>query len=382
MSAQDTALPAPAAASTAPHGPALTALIEQVQAARADRTTLAVRGGGSKAFYGEAPHADSATMCTTGLHGISSYEPSELVVTVCAGTKLAELEAVLADKGQHLPFEPPHFSGGHATVGGMVAAGLSGPSRPAAGSVRDHVLGATLLSGRAEVLVFGGQVMKNVAGYDVSRLLAGSLGTLGLIVEVSLKVLPIAPASATLRFELDQAAALKKLNDWAGQPLPVNASVWWDGQLVVRLRGALAAVQSARTRLGGERVDAELAAPFWEGLRDQRDPFFVDAEAAVRTGAALWRLSLPPTAPPLALAGELLLEWGGAQRWLCSTLPAEAVRAATQAAGGHATRFLSNNRAPGVFAPLSAPLARIHRQLKTAFDPDGVFNPGRLYPGL
>jgi glycolate oxidase FAD binding subunit len=264
----------------------------------------------------------------------------------------------------------------------MVAAGLSGPSRAAVGAVRDHVLGATLLNGKAEVLSFGGQVMKNVAGYDVSRVLAGSMGVLGAICEVSLKVLPRPAATATLRFEMDQARAIRQLNEWAGQPLPLHASAWWQGLLVLRLAGAAAAVHAAAQSLGGEAVPPELAAGFWDGLRDQSDEFFVNARAALDEGATLWRLSLPQTAAPLALEGDCLVEWGGAQRWLCCSLPAGQVRDAAAAAGGHATLFMGLDRSAGVFAPLKSPLDRIHRELKRAFDPDGVFNPGRLYPEL
>jgi len=369
--------------------PALRALIERVQLARETRGTLCIRGGDTKAFYGGGPRGEPMDM--GGLLGISSYEPTELVVTVRAGTKLAELEAVLAEKGQCLAFEPPRFApGGHdagtvprgGTVGGMVAAGLSGPSRAAVGAVRDHVLGLTLLNGKAEVLSFGGQVMKNVAGYDVSRVIAGSMGVLGAICEVSLKVLPLPAATATLRFEMDQAGAIRQLNEWAGRPLPLHASAWWQGLLVLRLSGAAAAVRAAAQSLGGELVPPELAAGFWDGLRDHGDEYFVNARAALDSGATLWRLSLPPTAPPLALDGDCLIEWGGAQRWLSATLPAATVRDAAAAVGGHATLFMGHDRSAGVFAPLKSPLDRIHRELKRAFDPDGVFNPGRLYPGL
>jgi glycolate oxidase FAD binding subunit len=376
--------------------PTLRSLIEQVQGARAARRPLCIRGGDTKTFYGGEPRGEPLNM--GALAGISSYEPSELVVTVRAGTPLAELEAVLAEKSQCLAFEPPRFgppanAGVHdgvapptvphrGTVGGMVAAGLSGPSRAAVGAVRDHVLGVTLLNGRAELLSFGGQVMKNVAGYDVSRLLAGSMGVLGAICEVSLKVLPQPAATATLRFEMDQASALRRLNEWAGQPLPLHASAWWQGLLVLRLSGAAAAVRAAAARLGGEAVEPALAAVFWTGLRDQSDEFFVQARRALDGGATLWRLSLPQTAAPLSLPGDSLLEWGGAQRWLCSSAPAGAVRDAAAAAGGHATLFMGHDRSAGVFAPLPSPLDRIHRELKSAFDPDGVFNPGRLYPGL
>jgi len=380
---------------------ALDRLVDQIQTARAAKASLDIRGGGTKAFYGEGRQGEPLDV--TPLAGISSYEPSELVVTVRAGTPLAELEAVLAEQGQWLPFEPPHFGDGGTnqstvppaggtnqstvppaggTVGGMVAAGLAGPARASAGGVRDYVLGATLINGRAEVLSFGGQVMKNVAGYDVSRLLAGSMGVLGVIAEVSLKVLPLPVATATLRFELDQAAALLKLNQWGGQPLPLSASAWWDGMLVLRLAGARAAVDAACATLGGEAIDPALAAGFWQGLRDQRDEFFVGALKAVQGGATLWRLSVPQTAPPLALSGEQLIEWGGAQRWLCTSTPAAQLREAAAAVGGHAVLFRGADKSAGVFAPLAPAQERIQRQLKAAFDPEGVFNRGRLYPWL
>ena len=375
---------------------ALKRLVDQVQSARAERTPLDIRGGGTKAFYGGEPVG--LPLDVRPLAGISSYEPSELVVTVRGGTALADLEAALAEQGQCLPFEPPRFAhqlgagvgagtgadsgavGG--TVGGMVAAGLSGPARAAVGSVRDYVLGAALLNGRAELLNFGGTVMKNVAGYDVSRVLAGSMGIFGVICEVSLKVLPVAPASVTLRLEMDAAGAIKRLNEWGGQPLPLNASAWWDGMLVLRLSGAAAAVKSAQDRIGGEVIEAPAALAFWQGLRDHRDEFFIGAARAVNGGAALWRLSVPATAAPLKLSGEQLLEWGGAQRWICTSAPAATLRDAAAAVGGHAVLFRARDKVAGTFAPLKAPLDRIHRELKLAFDPSGVFNPGRLVPGL
>ena len=369
--------------------PALRALVERVRAAQADGSALEIAGHGSKAFYGGPRHGEA--LYTTGLTGISSYEPTELVVSARAGTPIAELEAALAEQGQCLPFEPPRFRVGSVakgTVGGLVAAGLSGPSRASVGAVRDHVLGATLLNGRAEVLSFGGQVMKNVAGYDVSRLLCGSMGVLGVVLEVSLKVLPVQPATATLRFELDEAAALQQLNAWGGQPLPVSASAWWAGMLLLRLRGARAAVNAAvdtlLTQHRGEGVEDSLATPFWDGLRDHEDEFFVKARTAVEsnTGAALWRLSVPQTAAPISLPGEQLIEWGGAQRWWCTAASAATVREAAQRAGGHATLFRGGDKAAGVFTPLSAPLTRIQRELKREFDPAGVFNRGRLYPDL
>jgi glycolate oxidase FAD binding subunit len=366
---------------------ALARLVDQVLTARAQRAALDIRGGGTKAFYGEAPRGEPLDV--KPLAGISSYEPSELVVTVRGGTPLAELEAALAGKGQCLPFEPPRFevedgSGGTVggTVGGMVAAGLAGPARAASGGVRDYVLGATLLNGKGEVVSFGGQVMKNVAGYDLARVLPGSLGILGVICEVSLKVLPAPPASTTLRLELTEAQALARLNEWGGQPLPLSASAWWEGTLVVRLSGAAAAVQAAARKLGGEVIEPPLAAAFWTGLRDHTDEFFASAAKAVERGAGLWRLAVPQTAPPLDLSGELLVEWGGAQRWVCTSSAAAPVREAAARVGGHATLFKSRDKSAGVFTPLAAPLDRIHRELKRAFDPEGVFNRGRLYPGL
>ncbi|WP_235970984.1 glycolate oxidase subunit GlcE [Azohydromonas caseinilytica] len=364
--------------------PVLARLIDQVQTARAAKGTLEIRGHGSKRFYGEAPRGE--LLDTRPLAGISSYEPTELVVTVRAGTPLEELEAALAEQNQYLPFEPPRLpgEGGRGTVGGMVAAGLAGPARASVGTVRDFVLGATLLNGQAEVLSFGGQVMKNVAGYDVARVLAGSLGILGVICEVSLKVLPVPVATRTLRFDLDQEQALRHLNLWGGQPLPVNASAWWNGTLVVRLSGARAAVDAAGAKLGGEVLPEDQATAFWTGLRDQRDDFFQLAFTAVTQGTrSLWRLSVPQTAAPLAeLGGGQLVEWGGAQRWLLSELPAAQVRQAAQRAGGHAVLYAGLDKSAGVFAPLSPALSRIHRQMKAAFDPDRVFNPGRLYPDL
>jgi len=361
--------------------PALAALQQQVRDAAGRRQPLCIRGHGSKDFLGGPLVGD--VLDTRELCGISSYEPTELVVTARAGTPLVELEAALAERGQCLPFEPPRFGAGAlgaGTVGGMVAAGLAGPARGAVGGVRDYVLGATLLNGRGDVLSFGGQVMKNVAGYDVSRLLAGSLGVLGVICEVSLKVLPQALATRTLRFDLDQISALRRVNDWAGQPLPLNASAWWDDTLVVRLRGAVAAVDAATARLGGETIPDALAHGFWEGLRDQRDDFFQHAHEAVAQGASLWRLSVAATAPRIALKGEQLVEWGGSQRWLITDAPAATLREAAAEARGHATLWRGGDRSEAPFAPLSKPVLRIHHQLKQSFDPAGVFNRQRLHP--
>ena len=271
-----------------------------------------------------------------------------------------------------LAFEPPHFGAG-ATIGGCVAAGLSGPRRASAGALRDFVLGAKIVDGRGQQLGFGGRVMKNVAGYDISRLLAGSLGTLGLILEVSLKVLPRPPAELTLRLELPQGKALESLNRWAGQPLPISASAWHDGDLALRLSGAASALQTAAEKLGGERVEPAGAACFWSAIREHSAPFFAG-------GTPLWRLSLPSHAPQVELPGAQLIEWSGALRWLKTNADAATVRAAAARAGGHATLFRAGDKSAGAFAPLPPVLARLHRELKSAFDPAGILNPGRLAP--
>ena len=376
----------------------LQAFKDRVLAASAHGTALRITGSGSKDFYGQTLHGE--LLDVRSWSGISSYEPSELVVTARAGTRLSELEAVLAEQGQALAFEPPHFGPG-ATVGGMVAAGLSGPARASVGALRDYVLGARLINGRGELLTFGGQVMKNVAGYDVSRMLVGSLGSLGLITEVSLKVLPMAPAEATLMCAgVSQAAALNLLNRWGGQPLPLNASCWvYDATarpaqdfLFVRLRGALAAVEAACPRLvadvqaaGGNatRMDNIQAGPDWAACREQTLPFFTQPAPEL----CLWRLSVPQTVPVLDLPYPVFIEWHGALRWLWA--PASAaprLRAAATAAGGHATLFRTSqahgeaDRAVGVFTPLSPVQLRIQQALLREFDPQGLFNPGRLLP--
>ena len=355
----------------------LSSFAERIRAAAASSAPLRLRGGGTKDFHGAQLAGD--VLDTRAYAGIVSHEPSELVVTARCGTPLAELEAALAEHGQCLAFEPPHFGAG-ATVGGMVAAGLAGPARANAGAVRDFILGTTLINGRGELLTFGGQVMKNVAGYDVSRLMAGSWGTLALIAEVSLKVLPVAPAESTLVFDdLDQAQALDRLHRWAGQPLPLNASSWWDGRLRLRLRGARAAVASATQSLGGRVLHAEEAAAHWLALREQTAAFF-----ALAGDECLWRLSVPDTTPPLTALGPTLIEWHGAQRWVKRARDDSAARAAAVQASGHATLWRTaddTHHANALTRPAEA-LMRIHRNLKQQFDPGGVFGRGRMYPDL
>ncbi|MCK9517107.1 MAG: glycolate oxidase subunit GlcE [Ottowia sp.] len=351
---------------------ALQDLAQQVQAAFEQRQALRIRGSGSKDFYGQRLHGQVAE--TSGLSGIVQYEPSELVVTARAGTPLAELDALLAEHGQHLPFEPPHFNG-QGTVGGAVATGLAGPARAGAGGVRDYVLGLQLLDGRGQLLNFGGQVMKNVAGYDVSRLMTGALGTLGIITQVSLKVMPLPPAECTLMFELSETSARQQLNRWGGQPLPLNASCWADGHLAVRLRGARAAIAAARRSMGGAELDPEKAARQWQALRDQKLPFF-----RLDPGLALWRISVPDTAAPLSL-GTTMVEWHGALRWARLPLAAaQRVCDAARRAGGHATLFRGGDGHTPVFSALTPPQKRVHHELKRAFDPAGILNAGRLMP--
>ncbi len=367
---------------------ALDHIIDTIRSATAARTPLRIRGGGTKDFLGDQLQGEVLDM--RPLSGIVSYEPSELVVTALAGTPLADLEAALAEKGQCLPFEPPRYAvsgvaGG--TVGGMVAAGLAGPARASVGGVRDYVLGVQMVGGKAEHLTFGGTVMKNVAGYDVSRLIAGSWGMLGVITQVSLKVLPVAPAEATLRFEMPQPDALAQLNHWGGEPLPLNASNWvQDGGkplLFVRLRGAVAAVEAACHKMlaqhPGQRMDNAAAAQDWTLCRDLQLPFFTSPPTP---DACLWRISVPQTAPALNLPYPQLVDWHGAQRWLWAPASdAARLREAAQIAGGNATLFIAKNalakNSESRFESLKPPLDKIHRQLKAEFDPAGIFNPGR-----
>ncbi|VVE66761.1 glycolate oxidase subunit GlcE [Pandoraea captiosa] len=363
-------------ASAAAH--ALAAIRERVLAATASGTPLDIHGGNTKRWYGETPSGEPLDM--RAYRGIVSYDPAELVITARAGTPLAEIEAALAERSQMLPFEPPHFGAG-ATLGGCIAAGLAGPRRPHVGAPRDFVLGAVVMNGNGQVLHFGGQVMKNVAGYDVSRVLAGALGTLGVLLELSIKVLPCPVAEATLRFAMTQTQAIDQLNRWGGQPLPLMGSAWHDGVLSVRLGGAAAAIDAARSTMGGHHVDVIEAQAFWASLREQTHPFFASAPVQ-GDGEPLWRLSVPPTTPPLAHGDEQLIEWGGAQRWWITPRPAADIRAIAAAVGGHATLFRHGNKSAGaasVFTPQPAALQAIGERLQQAFDPSRIFNRHRLY---
>ncbi len=341
------------------------ALLEQVTQALHSTTPLRIQGSGSKAMLGRTVSGEALD---TRIHrGVVSYDPTELVITARAGTALVEVEAILHEAGQMLACEPPHL-GLEATVGGMVAAGLSGPRRPWAGAVRDYLLGIRMITGQGKLLRFGGEVMKNVAGYDVARLMAGSFGCLGVLTEVSLKVLPRPRECLSLRLPLARAEALEQLRAWGQQPLPISAACHDGEALHLRLEGGPGSVQSARQRLGGELLDNA----YWRDLREQRLAFFEDP-------APLWRLSLPTASGEPALAGRQLVDWAGAQRWLKSTASAQAIREQVALLGGHATCYAASDLS---MPALPVALLRYHRALKRQLDPQGIFNPGRLYPDL
>ena len=339
-------------------------LAAAVRAATA-ASPLRIVGSGTKNFYGRAPRGEPLSLA--GHRGIVSYEPTELVLTARAGTPLSEIEAALAANNQTLAFEPPHF-GEPATLGGTIACGFSGPARPYNGAARDFVLGATIVNGKGEILSFGGQVMKNVAGYDLSRLMVGALGTLGVLLELSLKVLPKPDAERTLVFKASVDQALEQITKWSGQPIPLSAACHIEDTLYIRLAGYEQTIRAAKSKLGGDVYQD--GAEFWRALREHRLDFFGD-------DLPLWRLSVPPATAPVDLPGKWLIDWGGAQRWLKTSAPGADVWNAAQRAGGHAALFRGGDRAGEVFQPLAAPLLQLHRNLKRSFDPNGVLNPGR-----
>ncbi|MBU3545736.1 glycolate oxidase subunit GlcE [Polynucleobacter sp. MWH-Jannik1A5] len=367
---------------------------EQILAAAKNKSHLSIEGGGTKSWYGNAN--SYAKLDTRPYSGILEYQPEELVITACAGTPLKEIEAALAEKNQVLAFEPPHF-GDTATFGGAIAAGLAGPGRISVGNLRDFVLGARILDGKGQDLSFGGKVMKNVAGYDVSRLLPGSMGTLSLLLEASVKVLPKPAATATLRCQISQEKALRVLNEWAGQPLPLSASCWigqsrQDGELTIRLAGALAAVKAAiplmNAAIDAIEIDPAVAQIFWADLREQRLAVFTSLDST----DTLYRLALPAACGPLTIenaVGDIALEWHGQQRWIKARgddATFASFKALAHTHGGHATRFkqgshvdLNNQR----FTLLSeqahsTALEAVQARLRAAFDPAGVFATSRL----
>lgn len=344
---------------------------DRIQLASQEKSPLRLQGSGSKSFYGQATEGD--LMDLRAHTGIVAYDPSELVITVNGGTPLAEVEKVLAEQNQFLPFEPPHF-GENATVAGCIASGLAGPRRGTAGGVQDFVLGAHLLDGTGQYLRFGGQVMKNVAGYDVSRLLCASLGSLGIITQLSLKVLPRPEQELTVKLAIDQAEALRLINDLSAQPLPITGSTWVAGQLYIRLSGAPSPIDVAVKAIGGESLTSAEAQQFWQTIKEQEHAFFTS-----QTGKTLWRLSVPSTSEPLLSDHDQLIEWGGALRWLHSQQDAQDIRTQTEKVGGTATAFRHSSPSVSYFHPLAPINLKIQQRLKEKFDPAGIFNPGRLY---
>ncbi len=340
-------------------------IVARIATAIEEQSPLAVHGGNSKSFYGYP--AQGEPLDVSGHSGVVEYDPGELVITCRTGSRLADIRSILAEQGQHLPFEPPAF-GEHATIGGTVACGFSGPRRPWSGSLRDYLLGVKLVNGSGQIVRYGGQVMKNVAGYDISRLVAGSMGTLGVLLEASFKILPMPAKELTLNFECDQEEAIRRSNIWSGQALPLSGASWRQGRLQLRLSGAESEVGRAAEMLRPDSQNED--PPAWEDLREHRSEFF-------KGKSKLWRLSLPPAADPIDLDGDCLVDWGGAQRWYRSPLPAGEIRERTARTGGHATLFRGESD-EARFHPLPPALERMQRRIKQAFDPHGLFNPFRM----
>jgi len=345
-------------------------LVEKVVTAREEGRALNIVGGGSKSFFGRT--AEGEPLEVAGHSGIISYNPIELVITARCGTTMEEIKQALAEHGQVCPFESPVFAG-RATLGGTLACNFSGPARPCLGSIRDAVLGTRLINGKGEEMKFGGQVMKNVAGYDVSRLQAGALGTLGVITEISMKVLPIPAATATVAMEMDVAESIGLMNRVAGQPAPLSGSAWVDGKLYLRFEGAASAVEGAVKKFGGEVMEESSA--FWEGVTEQTLDFF-------QGDAPLWRLSVKSNAPHIDAGGSWLVDWGGAQRWLRGDFDKAELERQASEAGGHLSLFRYGDRSGEVFHTASSVQQRLQKNLKAAFDPDRILNPGRLYSWL
>ena len=338
-----------------------------VKAAAQNNKPLALLGSGSKSFYGRAQSGEPLSLLEH--RGVVSYEPKELVLSARAGTPVRELHEILDAHGQMLAFEPPAFGQG-ATLGGVIACGLSGPARPFRGSARDFVLGMKIISGRGDIMRFGGEVMKNVAGYDIPRLMTGAMGTLGIILDVSLKVLPRPEHEISLSKSMQVGQSITSMNQFAGMPLPLSGACYADGLLHIRLSGEETAVKAAASRIGGDTNVA--GADFWAALREQQLPFFTGNEP-------LWRLSMPSVSPNLDLPGRQIIDWGGAQRWLVSDADMHTVRQAVCKSGGHATLFRGGDRLAERFHPAAPGLAEIFRQIKQAFDPHALLNRGRMY---
>lgn len=355
-------------------------LCKRVELAARNNTQLRPVGGGTKNFYGGPLQGEEVDMRQWA--GIVEYEPTELVITVKPGTPLAEVEEALAAQKQELAFEPPRLGNQHGnagTIGGAIVSGLAGPARLSRGGVKDYLLGCTLLDGKGQLLQFGGVVMKNVAGYDVSRVIPGSMGTLGIATELSIKVMPVAPAEATIQFELNVNGAIAQSNEWLSKPLPISATFFENGKLTVRLRGASAAVQAALKNMGGQEMATEQAQAFWTQVRDQQHGFF-------NRDGDLWRIAVPPTTVDLALHGDSVHEWGSGLRWFRADAGTgeEQIRALAKRVGGHATLYRTSNDGARVqaFQQPDAVMLKLQRRLKEQFDPAGVFSINRLSPIL
>jgi len=343
-------------------------LATQVAAVSAGGAAVEILGGGSKRFYGEA--VEGLAIDVAAHSGIIDYDPAELVITLRSGCRLVDVEALLAQNRQMFAFEPPHFSP-QATIGGMIATGLAGPRRGFTGSVRDFLLGARMLDGRGEVLQFGGRVIKNVSGFDLSRLLTGSLGTLGIILEVSIRVVPMFASEATLAFKHDTADAhIQWINEQGSQPYPISASTWHAGHSYLRLSASEQGVEQAIADLGGERVEFD-----WNALREQNHEFFEAEEP-------LTCLSLPPATRDITVGRSQLIEWGGARRWLTGEVDIESLRKQASVLGGGVCAFRGHDAEVAVFQPLVPAMLKLQRSIKSSFDPAGIFNPGKIYPGL
>ncbi len=326
-----------------------------------------LHGGNTKAFYGRTIQATPLSLNPHS--GITEYEPSELYITARCGTRLSEIEQVIEKEKQILPFEPPHF-GTVATLGGAVAAGLSGPRRVSSGGVRDSILGAEIFNGTGEYLRFGGKVMKNVAGYDASRLMCGSLGTLGILMSVTLRLLPKPQNEQTAVIAESSSGAIQKMNAWALTPMPITATFHDGENLYVRMAGPASVIEKCTGSIGGELTD--LGNRFWSEIKEQAHGVFL-------TDQPLWRIQIPPSTPPLDIAGPCAMEWNGALRWHATNTEASVIRRVANQAGGHASLF----RGPEIkqiFNPLPPAVLELHKKLKRAFDPAGILNPGRMYP--
>ncbi|WP_338848113.1 glycolate oxidase subunit GlcE [Massilia sp. W12] len=348
---------------------------EQIRSAAAARRPLRLRGSGSKDWYGGPLQGE--ILDTRAWRGILAHAPEELVLSARCGTPMREIEQTLQQAGQMLACEPPHF-GPDATLGGVLCAGLCGPGRERYGALRDAVLGVALLDGRGDLLRFGGQVMKNVAGYDVARMLPGSMGVLGLVTQVSLRLQPLPRAQVSLLLDMPQAHALQALQRWQLAGLPLDASCYFDGQLRLRLSGLETVVAAAQREIGGAIVVN--GAQFWRDVREQQLDFFLQARS-------LWRLAAPADAQIAALPGRQLLEWGGALRWLALDTPPDPafgahLRQQLAACGGHATLMRGATADCPAFTPLAPAMLALQRRVKRVFDPALIFNPGRLYAGL